>query len=176
MARVPMMLHVVEIGRERKGRRASPWARAWTHPTAPKGLLPYRFRNKDGSKPNHWNPVYLADDLNLDIDEWVEELWTEGQAQDLMRHVDVRVPSDSICSDTFSQIVAEAAAMRELLADHDRTTFRRLPMSRGSCDGIVPCPWQDACYSESTLIQLDSLGIYTRRRKMGAGRAKASVA
>ena len=48
---------------------------------------------------------------------------------------------------------------------------RTLPMVRGACDGIVPCPWQPVCYHEG-VTDPATLPLYERREcgmSMAAG-------
>lgn len=153
--KVPMILHVIIIGRMQKGRRASPWARAWQHPGIP--TLRLRFKHFEG-----WKPVYLSDrEVEMDAKEWVDSMWKEGVAQDLVRHVSVSVPQDNICADTTRQIMLEASAMRDLL--NDRTSFKALPMARVTCDAShAPCHFQPVCFN-SNLVTVEELGLYKPR-------------
>src|SRR5208282_2701036 len=115
MARTPMVVHVVEIGSQRDGRRASPWARAWRNPDLPN--TNFHFRTKNGHRIKGWKAVYLADIAHPDLDAWVEQMWREGAAQPLLRTVDVRVPSEAACVDAERQVLLEALRMRELLLE-----------------------------------------------------------
>jgi len=159
MARTPMVVHVVEIGSQRDGRRASPWARAWRNPDLPN--TQHHFRTKNGHRIKGWKAVYLADMAHPDLDAWVEQMWREGAAQPLLRAVDVRVPSEAACVDAERQVLLEALRMRELLLE--RPSYATLPMVRGACDGgVVPCPWQYVCYHEA-VVDPATLGLYERR-------------
>lgn len=158
LVNVPMTLHAIEIGRTRKGRRESPWARCWRHPGLPN--LKMRFNRKDGSSFNGWKPVYLAESPSLDVAEWVDTLWEEGAAQALLHSIDIRVPGESVCADTRRQILLESARISTLLTERASAPWHSLPMSRASCDSLVPCPFQSACYSE-TLVDPAKIGLYS---------------
>ena len=158
MTKTPMMLHVINIGRMYKGRRASPWARAWQHPAI--SSLRLRFKKKDGSDLKGWKPVYLADRNNDDADSWVEQLYSENVIGGLLHHVLVNVPSEAVCADTQYQIMHEALAMRVLL--EESPSYRSLPMSRGMCDGMVPCHFQPVCFNDK-LVEIDTLNLYKER-------------
>ena len=156
LTRMPMMLHVIVIGRMYKGRRASPWARAWQHPGIP--TLRLRFKHFE-----NWKPVYLADRPgDEDADSWVEQLYKEGVVPSLMHHVMVNVPSVAVCIDTQQQVMLEASAMRDLLNDTSLASYRAVPMSRPACDGMVPCHFQPVCFNDK-LVTIDSLGLYKER-------------
>jgi hypothetical protein len=155
--RVPMTLHVIEIGQVRNGRRASPWARAYKHPTMPG--MHVRFRKTSGAEfGGEWRPLYLGDASNLlDVDTWVELMWKEGVAQERIHHLNVNCPGDAIYLSTSDQIIAEASAMQGV-----KGPWYSHPMSRNHCDTYVPCPFQDACYAEQP-IDIRSLGLYQSR-------------
>jgi hypothetical protein len=149
-----MMLHILQIGQQRNGRRASSWARAFRHP----GLdsLKLHFKKKDGSALIGWKPVYLTDTA-MTPDEWVDRMAAEGECERLMRHIVVNVPSDRTCDDTRQQIITEAYAM-DAVKKH---SWEGIPMSRGACDVYNPCVYQAICYSEK-LVDINNLGIYKR--------------
>jgi hypothetical protein len=155
--RVPLTLHVVEIGQIRGGRRSSPWARAFKHPTM--DGMHVRFKKTSGEEfGGLWRPLYLGDASNqLDADAWVEIMWKEGAAQERMHRLNVNCPSEGVCADTVAQVVAEASAMQSLGAK-----WSDLPMSRNHCDTYVVCPFQSACYSEQ-VVDIRSLGLYQSR-------------
>src|SRR5271156_1783317 len=138
--RVPMTIHVIEIGQVRAGRRASPWARAFRHPTMPG--MHVRFKKTSGEEfGGLWQTIYLGDASNqLDPDTWAGIMWKEGAAQERIHHLNVNCPSDAICVDTLDQIIAEIGAIETL-----KGTWSTLPMSRNHCDTYVPCPFQSAC-------------------------------
>jgi hypothetical protein len=167
-AEAPMVLHVVLIGRIHKGRRASPWARGWKHPAMPS--LRMRFVKKDGEALRNWMPYYLADDRDNDPDAWVEQLEREGVTGMLMHHIPVNPPPPEICRQTRTQIIQEALRMQELVVERASTPYDALPMSRNACDGgLVPCPFQDACYMTKP-TDLASMGLYQNRMEATLGR------
>ena len=166
-ARVPMKLHVVLIGQQRNGRRASPWARAFTHPRI--SNFKVRFRKVDGGPLLGWKAYYLADHPDADIDEWVSQMYAEGVAQTLIQHVDVECPTDAVCEAARAQVIREAIAAREAIANRSMIPWHVYPMARNVCDGIVPCPFQPACYSEQ-VVDPSTLGLYQRRTRYTVSR------
>jgi hypothetical protein len=161
----PLTLHVIVIGQERKGRRASPWARAWKHPTMPK--LKLRFKRNDGSSFNGWLPVYLADDPYGDVDAWVDQMYREEAARELIVHVPINTPSESVCAGTRAQVMLEGSHMLDAWVDRGAVPWSSWPMSRGACDGMVPCVFQYLCHAE-TVQDPEKVGLYQRRAGVGA--------
>lgn len=153
----PLTLHAIHIGQMRNGRRSSTWARGWRHPV----LNKLRFRKTDGQKFDNWRATYLADQSPARWDAWAEQIQQEGAASALITHVRINAPSDATIADTQRQIRSEAAAIRFLT--ESQTQFHMLPMSRSACDGLVPCPWQHACYSDSPTDTSRFHGIYRSR-------------
>jgi hypothetical protein len=149
--KLPMMIHVVEIGQMRAGRRFSSWVRAWKHPAMPS--LQMRFKGKTPGALKSWRPFYLSDS-HITPDDWTEQLWKEGAAKEMLHHVQVKVPTDEQCAAVVLDILTEALEMETL--KKMETPWNGLPMSRNACDGMVPCPFQNACYSEG-LVRLDNL-------------------
>jgi hypothetical protein len=162
--RVPMTLHIVEIGQIRNNRRASPWARGYKHPALPG--MQIRFKKVGGQEfGSDWKPFYLADHGHaIGPDAWVAIMEKEGVAQERIHHLNVNCPSDSICVSTTDQIITETTAMETL-----KGSWSTLPMSRNHCDTYVPCPFQHACYSEQT-IDIRSIGLYQSRIASHANR------
>lgn len=159
--RRPMTLHAIEIGQTRKGRRASAWARGWKHPSMPN--LRMRFVRADGSAFNGWKPMYLADYPNSNVDVWVAQMFDEGVAQSLVHHVPIALPDDNVIADTLRQMMMESRRADVLISERSSTPWSALPMSRGECDGIVPCSWQYACHQSIT--DLSTTGLYVARNR-----------
>lgn len=157
----PLMIHAIEIGQIRSGRRASPWARAWRHPGM--SSLPLRFVKTDGSSLSGWKSAYLADDRNLSPDAWVDTMTREGECARLIRYATIGVPAKSARNDALAQILFEAAEMRRAFEDRKSVPWSAWPMSRGACDGLVPCPFQLVCHREQ-LVDPASLGLYHARK------------
>lgn len=162
MARMPMVLHVIEIGQTRGGRRACAWARGWRHPAMPN--LRMRFRRTDGQDFTGWKPVYLADMAGGDeaVHTWVEQMWREGAAEPLMHHATIECPPDSTCENIVAQVLGEAGEMRRLRVERASSPWHALPMSRPACDQFTPCPFQSVCYSDR-VVEVGELGLYQRR-------------
>lgn len=151
-----MIVHVVEIGRTRKGRRASPWARGWKHPSMPS--LKMRFVNAAGKEFKSWKPIYLAEYPHSNVQMWVEQMYEEGIAQSLTHEVRVSAPAERVRMDTLRQMEMEASRAEGL----GGTAWAEMPMSRGACDDrISPCPWQHACHQE--INRLEDTGLYVIR-------------
>jgi hypothetical protein len=159
---LPLTLHVIEIGQQRGGRRASAWARAWRHPTM-RNASRLRFLHKDGTTFKGWNPVWLADEPSLDPAAWVDIMFAEGAAQRLWHRIPVAIPSAAQAADTIRQILAEGARASVLISERASAGWRSLPMCRAACDGYgsVPCGWQGACYD--TVENLTTTGLYVLR-------------
>jgi hypothetical protein len=166
--RAPMMLHVIEIGQMRKGRRASQWARGWRHPSVA-NIHGVHFKHKDGSSYQKWTPLYLADAGDITPEDWVEAMIRDRVIDDVVHHVTVNAPSDAVCEDTVRQMLAEARRMRAM--EREGYDWTEIPMSRGACDGLVPCIWQDACYAvgASKVVDLITIGLYTRKENVVEG-------
>lgn len=167
--RAPMMIHAIEIGQMRKERRASPWARGWRHPSMP-NVNGVHFKHRDGSSFSGWTAMYLADVSHIDADDWVEAMFRDRAVESLIHHVTLNAPSDGVCDDTRQQILIEAARMDEAAMGRVSMPWSAVPMSRGACDNLVPCPYQMACYSEN-IVDLAATGMYTRREKTVAKEA-----
>jgi len=151
---VPMTLHVVIIGQERKGRRASPWARAYKNPAMPS--LRYRFKRSESSEA-----AWLVDMPGESPDEWVERMYKEGAAQALVQHAEVMLPDARVCTDTVGQMLREGIAMRDATTDRESIPWSAWPMSRGACDLWVPCYFQACCYPTT---QPETLNLYQPRQ------------
>jgi len=74
----------------------------------------------------------------------------------------VKLPGPSVLADTARQIMQEGRAMQELVLEKGSTTYLALPMSRGACDNLIPCPFQPLCYSSGN-VQIEDLGLFQRR-------------
>lgn len=153
---LPMTIHSVHIGTMRNGRRSSTWARGWRHPAMNK----LRFRQINGEAFHGWRAMFLADQPAA-WDSWADQIHAEGAATALIQHTKVNAPSEAVCEDTRRQIRTLASEMRFVL--EAQTPFHMLPMSRSACDGIVPCPWQTACYAEHPEDTTRFHGIYRSR-------------
>jgi hypothetical protein len=157
-----LTIHVIEIGQQRGGRRASAWARGWRHPTM-RNTKRIRFAHKDGSTFKGWTAVWLADEANLDAGEWVDIMFAEGAAQALWKTISIAVPTPEQAATTVRDILVEASRASVLISERRSATWRTLPMSRASCDGMIPCGWQSACYGSDN--NLTNTGLYILRDK-----------
>ena len=155
---LPMTLHAIHIGQMRRGRRASTWARGWLHPT----INRLRFRQVDGTAFHGWRAAHLADLNPARWDEWADQMFQEGVVTALIQHPRINAPSPAVCADTLRQIRSISAGMRFLI--ESEAQFHQLPMSRSACDGLVPCMWQHACYSETPADTTRFHGIYRSRQ------------
>jgi len=166
--RVPLTLHVVLTGSVRNGRRYSPWTRIFRHPGLPH-MNPH-FVAKSGAPLRQWKPEWLSDAAYPDYDAWVEQMHKEGVADSLIRVYRVNVPSDAVCATAVRQIIEESFALRVALENRGedaassavRRPWSAWPMSRGACDGIVPCPWQECCHAEGA-VEPAATGLYELR-------------
>lgn len=125
--------------------------------------LKMHFCTKLGRPLKGWEPVYLSDLPNYDVDAWVEQMWSEGAAQPLLHHLDIKVPSDGVCDDTIIQIKDVSNGMNHVLGMH----YAGIPMNRGACDFPVTCWFQNVCYKEG-LVNIGSLGLYEFRDRVSS--------
>ena len=176
MTKLPMIIHVIEVGQVRNGRRASAWTRAWKHPTMPS--LQMRFKGKLPGAFKGWKPLYFSD-AHVEATEWVEQMWKEGAARGLIHHVRVNVPSPAHCVAVEQDILSEAMRIHELSVEQAHWTA--MPMSRNACDQWTPCSFQPICYADG-IVQIEKLGNFKRRlanlgpRAEWAERAELAVA
>jgi hypothetical protein len=140
-----MMLHIVEIGQIRNGRRDSCWTRGFRHRFAPN--LPLKFKKPTDAKQGDYLSEYLADSRTRDAEKWIDTLIAEGLVQKHIHHVTLECPSDEVCADTVVQMLKLAEEMRSLeVSSRAGELWSSVPMSRSACDGMVPCQWQGVCY------------------------------
>ena len=156
LSRMPMTLHVCEIGRMSKGRFRSPWTQAYFLPQMHNAA--YHFLSPTGlDLKGAWETKYLTDDAYPDYDEWSDKLFKEGLAIKLLTHHNVKCPEERLCQEASEQVLREALEMREAMDE-----WRRWPMTRGACDLLSPCAHQQVCYSDKP-VQIDSHPLYVRR-------------
>ena len=159
----PMVLHVVLIGQVRKGRRWSPWARAYRDPLIANR---FRFQRKDKttgqvrSLAGEWKPFWYQDQPSPDPDVWLELMKKDGVLEGLIQQANLKEFSKSVRRDTLAQIKELAREMDGMDIRDDPMDY---PMSRGSCDSMVPCPFQGACFRENPREKLSDLGLYSER-------------
>lgn len=156
--RVPMVVHFVAIGQTRDSRRQSPWCKAYSSP-AVAGVV--RFQKRSGTPlEGAWKPVYLADDPRPDARAWVDKMLADNVTEPLVRHIDVKQPTDKHVREFMRDLDYEHTQM--LLANVLDPTFdpMTLPMCRSACDTPYPCPHQFVCYSNNQT--LDACGLYGR--------------
>jgi hypothetical protein len=114
-----------------------------------------RFKRTTGKEFDGWHTVWLSE-ISHSAEEWVDLMIRDKVTDELVRHITVNVPSDTICEDVIKQITSEAMAMKEI------GDWRDMPMSRNSCDGYFPCPYQNVCYAEK-LVDIEGMGLYKKR-------------
>jgi len=134
---LPMILHVIEIGRMSGGHQHSPWCRCFRHPA-----IAHRFAfQQKGGKPlkGDWKPVWFQDSIRNDPKTWIEIMDRDGVRA--LKDVPVRTVSADHAQQFRDQMVIEAAAMTAL----EGKDWRDVPMRRTSCD-MPPCTWQRECY------------------------------
>lgn len=166
-ADAPLTLHIVEIGRISHGRRASAWARAWRHPVI---AHRYKFVRKNSkghstSLSDQWIPIYYADQPQPDPATWVDLMDADGITPTLLHHIPIAQPSEAVRRDTLGQLGRLAIQMSQLAGrdPHNPAAGMQVEMSRGACDGILPCPLQEVCYRERPAEGIAELGVVQRR-------------
>jgi hypothetical protein len=170
VVRAPMKLHVVVVGRaSREGRQESSWARGYHLPMMPGLRVRFRRRGSRGEGRSFdpaWKPLYLSEqslDRETWVNKWVDQMWTDQEAQRLTRNLNVSKVSSEVSIDTQRQIAEEAEQM--ILMDLKQLPYYRIPMSRGACDGLVPCPFLDLCHRAMPLSDPMDAG-YRRGNKL----------
>ena len=157
LSRLPMTLHVVDIGRMRQGRFRSPWTTAYVLSMLPN--TDYHFLSPRGEElKGKWNPKYLSDQAYDDYDEWADRIHHEGMAMRLIQHIPVKCPEISACNETDRMVVNEAHDMRDAIL-----AWNKYPMNRGSCDLYSACPHQNLCYSVLP-VNIASSSLYIPRK------------
>lgn len=163
----PLTLHVVSIGQQRGGRRQSPWARAFKDPVIAGRFKFQRGNRRSGHSPlqGDWRPLWYADQTHPDPEAWCDVMDREEVTPSLLHHIPIAQPSEAVRRDTLDQIARLASQMSRLGSEHPRNSGgMELPMSRGACDGWVPCPWQQACFVEpGELHDIGRHGLYQIR-------------
>ncbi len=138
---MPMVLHIVEIGRQSGSHQVTPWCRAYAHPVLARR---WAFQSKGGkSLGANWRPVWFQDSRKNDPDTWVE-LMTRDEVN-LVHDVPVRAIAPAQGERIRADILKEAAAMDALQSNG--VAWSDIPMRRTSCD-VPPCFWQSTCYKE----------------------------
>jgi hypothetical protein len=169
MLDAPMMLHAIEIGQQRNGRRHSPWARCYKHPLAAGGC---RFQRPDGAggwRPlsgKGWKPLWYVDQTKPDPEAWVDLMDADHVTPSLLHHTTIAQPSAAQAGRIRGEIGRLAREMRRALADAlTPESPMEVPMARAACDPIGgPCPLQVACFSEDyTRAGIASSGLYQIR-------------
>lgn len=168
MCDAPMMLHAIEIGQQRSGRRHSPWARCYKHPIIAGQC---RFQRPDGKggwrklSGDKWTPLWYADQSKPDPETWVRLMDADHVTQSLLHHVSIAQPSARAAIRTKAEISQVAAEIGRSLPHEPMSE----PMSRTACDPIGgPCPWQHACFRDTPAEGIADLGLYQIRSPRAA--------
>lgn len=169
MLDAPMMLHAIEIGQQRGGRRHSPWARCYKHPVI---AGTFRFQRPDGKggwrklSGEQWKPLWYADQTKPDPEAWCDLMDADHVTQSLLHHISIQQPSRSQSQRIRKEIEQVAGAMTESLASHPTAESpMEVAMARGACDPVWgPCAWQQACYgADYTREGIQGTGLYQIR-------------
>lgn len=140
---VGMMLHVVEIGRQAGHRQATPWARAYRHPTV---AGRYRFQKENGQPlEGDWRPVWFQDSKENEARVWVDLM--EKDRVQLIHHVDIREPKPEHVEQFWREAADEGTAIQAL------RHWTRVPMQRRSCDIPGECQYQGICYQPQAVVE-----------------------
>jgi hypothetical protein len=160
----PLTLHVIDIGQQRNGRRASAWVRAYKHPAI---AHRYKFVRKNSkghatSLSDQWIPIYYADQPSPDPETWVDLMDADQVTPTLLHHIPIAQPTEAVRRDTLGQLERLATRMQRMM--EERMEPMGEPMARGQCDGIVPCPWQECCFVPDPLnSDIGASGLYQIR-------------
>lgn len=165
MLDAPLMLHAVDIGQQRSGRRVSPWARCWKHPVI---AGQFRFQRPDGKggwrklSGDKWTPLWYADQTKPDADAWCDLMDSDHVTPSLLHHVTIAQPSAAQASRIRSEILLLAEEMRRGFAASSDPLA--VPMARSACDPVGgPCSWQPVCLPCDNLPDIAGLGLYQIR-------------
>lgn len=151
-SQMPMVLHVVEVGRMRNGRQHTPWCRAFSHPVM---MGMHRFQQVTGAKlQGNWKPVWFQDSDRNEAKTWVDLM--ESDNVKLLHHLDVRQPSVAHCEEFRKDMLQVAHRMS--LAPKDPF---EIVMNRTACDLPWPCDFQSACYSHGK-VDMEGMGMFRR--------------
>lgn len=153
-----MILHVIEIGQIRSGRRSSAWTRGWKHPTMPS--LRMRFKGKQAGAFQGWKPIYYSDGGH-EAKEWVDQMWQEGVGTDLIHHIRLQSASEARAAAVTKDVLVESLEMRRLV--DDAVTWDAVPMSRNACDTWSVCPFQKVCYAKEEVVDIKGIGAFQER-------------
>jgi hypothetical protein len=171
MADAPMMIHVVEIGQQRNGRRHSPWARCYKHPAI---ANLFRFQRPDGKggqrklAGQQWRPFFYADQPKPDPEAWSDLMDADHVTPSLLHHITIAQPSARAASHVRAEILQVAMEMAAAAGDPPMDH----PMARAACDPVWgPCPWQTACMREEPAEGIRELGLYQIRGVGASGRS-----
>lgn len=135
-AGVGMSLHVVELGRQVRGRQHSPWCRAYKHPII---AGRFRFRKVDGSPlESSWKPVWYQDSDRNEPKSWVDLMESDGLS--LIHHLDISEPRPEHVAQFHVELEKESARIAAI------GPWRETPMWRPACDLPYVCPYQDICF------------------------------
>ena len=160
VAKSPMMLHLVSIGRTHNSRRLTPWCRAYKSP-AIVGM--YRFQKKSGNPlEGDWKPVYFADNPKSKAPDWIDLMLEDNAAEPLVQHIQVKEPDQIHADNFYRDLDYEYNQLSSSGIDSTQPVFdpMSLPMCRTACDTPYICPHQLVCYS--TKLTLANSGLYDR--------------
>ncbi len=165
MLDAPLMLHAIEIGQQRQGRRHSPWARCYRHPVIA-GM--HRFQRPDGKggwrklSGEKWTPVWYADQAKPDPDAWCDLMDADHVTPSLLHHQSIAALDDRAASRVRAEISQVAGEIGRAIGDS--VTPLEVPMARGACDPVGgPCPWQSVCLPCDPLVRIGEIGLYVPR-------------
>lgn len=133
----PMLLHVVEIGRQKDSHQHTPWCKAYAHPHV---LGRFAFQKQDGSQLGAgWKPLWYQDSLRNNPKTWLALM--ERDQVNAIKDVPVKAVTPRHAREFKAQVLREADRMQETL----NRSWEEEPMRRGACD-MPLCAWQHKCY------------------------------
>jgi hypothetical protein len=150
---LPMVLHVIEIGRIVKGRRHSHWARIFRHPT----VATFRFQHDDG-KPltaEGWKPAWFSDHNRNNATHWVDLMDVQGV--NLIHKAPLKEIPERSRDEFVRGVVEEATGMKDIEADP-----LLISPCRDACHRFGKCKWLPVCFSLES-VDIASLGAYRRK-------------
>jgi len=177
MLDAPMMLHAIDIGSQRAGRRHSPWARCYKHPLAAGGCRFQRPDGKGGWKKlggAEWKPLWYADQTKPDPEAWCDLMDADHVTPSLLHHISISQPSAAQASRIRGEMLQVVAEMAQAVAGSaSPESPMSVPMARSACDPVGgPCAWQWACLGDDHSREgIAASGLYQIR---GVGASERS--
>ncbi len=139
-AKMPLTLHVIEIGRNSGNHQSTPWCRIFKHPEV---INRFAFQQKDGTPlQGNWKPSWFQDSDRNKSGDWVDLMIRDNVK--LIRDIQVKQPTTENVAEFVRQVTIEHKRFDSM----QHQTWRELPMFRPACD-LPPCCYRTTCFSKT---------------------------